>query len=68
MNDKSKDDFFRLITYDKEDNIMEVWQQDFKWRKDGLSTTICTAINHALKIKPKGGRIELMVNDNYKGI
>ena len=58
---------FRIIVYAEANYIFNIVEQNFRWRKDGLSTTLCNAIAHAIKIKPAGGRIEIHTSINKDG-
>ena len=55
----NKNESFRVIVFDKDKVICDIWENDFNWRKDKLSNSLCAAVKHAISVKPDGGTIEI---------
>jgi hypothetical protein len=52
---------FRIIVKYADGSIYDIWEQEFRWRKDGVSKSLCNGMWHAIEIKPEGGSIEVDV-------
>jgi len=55
----NKNESFRVIVFDKDKVICDIWENDFNWRKDKLSNSLCVVVKHAISVKPDGGTIEI---------
>lgn len=58
MSDPNKYSF-RIIVTRADGSIYDIWEHEFRWRKDGLSQTLCDGVAHAMAVLPEGGKIQI---------